>query len=62
MCRHVQGLCDKVAKSFENTHGVRVDPTTQVTICCGQSEAMAAAVFAGGLPTSLQSSHFAAPV
>lgn len=48
----MQGLCDKVAKSFENTHGVRVDPTTQITICCGQSEAMAAAVFAGKLRLS----------
>jgi aspartate/methionine/tyrosine aminotransferase len=45
--RHVQGVCEKVAEAFERAHGVRVDAATQITICCGQSEAMAAAVFAG---------------
>jgi aspartate/methionine/tyrosine aminotransferase len=49
----VQGVCEKVAEAFENTHGVKVDPKTQVTICCGQSEAMAASVFAGLLASTL---------
>ncbi|KAG0571922.1 hypothetical protein KC19_VG054100 [Ceratodon purpureus] len=44
--RHVQGVCEKVAEGFERAHGVRVDAATQISICCGQSEAMAAAVFA----------------
>ncbi|XP_024378374.1 uncharacterized protein [Physcomitrium patens] len=44
--RHVQGVCEKVAEAFEMSHGVRVDAATQITICCGQSEAMAATVFA----------------
>ncbi len=49
----MQGVCEKVAEAFENTHGVKVDPETQVTICCGQSEAMAASVFAGLLASTL---------
>lgn len=58
--RHVQGVCEKVAEAFEMSHGVRVDAATQITICCGQSEAMAATVFAGNschsrVPTSVTS-------
>jgi aspartate/methionine/tyrosine aminotransferase len=49
----VQGVCEKVAEAFENTHGVKVDPKTEVTICCGQSEAMAASVFAGLVASTL---------
>ncbi|OAE22453.1 hypothetical protein AXG93_3348s1110 [Marchantia polymorpha subsp. ruderalis] len=44
--RHVQGLCDQVAAMFETTQGLKVNPKTQVTICCGQSEALVAAVLA----------------
>ena len=43
----MQGVCEKVAEAFQRAHGLRVDAATQITICCGQSEAMAAAVFAG---------------
>lgn len=49
----MQGVCEKVAEAFEKVHGVRVDPTTQITICCGQSEAMAASVLAGTTPIPL---------
>lgn len=45
--RHVQSLCDKVAEGFGIAQGVRVNPYTQVTICCGQSEALVAAILAG---------------
>lgn len=55
--RHVQGVCEKVAKEFESSHGVKVDATTQITLCCGQSEAMAATMLSGTsnlpLPLSL---------
>ncbi|CAM6126596.1 unnamed protein product [Calypogeia fissa] len=44
--RHVQGLCDKVAACFEIAQGVKINPYTQVTICCGQSEALLAAILA----------------
>ncbi|KAJ7515465.1 hypothetical protein O6H91_22G014200 [Diphasiastrum complanatum] len=44
--RHVQGVCEKVASAFEMAHGVKVDPATEVTLCCGQSEALAAAILA----------------
>ncbi|KAL2323686.1 hypothetical protein Fmac_028065 [Flemingia macrophylla] len=44
--RHVQGLCDHVAKMAKEMHGLDIDPLTDVAICCGQSEAFAAAIFA----------------
>jgi aspartate/methionine/tyrosine aminotransferase len=44
--KHLQGLCDEVAAQFEGSQGMRVDPCTEVTICCGQSEALVAAVLA----------------
>ncbi|CAO2824335.1 unnamed protein product [Amaranthus hypochondriacus] len=44
--RHVQGICDHVAKNMKNIHGLDVDPMTDIVICCGQTEAFAAAMFA----------------
>ncbi|KAL6339767.1 hypothetical protein AAG906_034853 [Vitis piasezkii] len=47
-CRtlHVQGICDYLARKMKEMHGLDVDPLTDIAICCGQSEAFAAAVFA----------------
>ncbi|EXB95710.1 Kynurenine--oxoglutarate transaminase 1 [Morus notabilis] len=44
--RHVQGICDLLAKKVKIMHGLNVNPLTDIAICCGQSEAFAAAVFA----------------
>ncbi|KAM0859207.1 hypothetical protein ACQ4PT_047348 [Festuca glaucescens] len=44
--RHVQGVCDVLAETMKRDHGLRVDPLTDFAICCGQSEAFAAAIFA----------------
>lgn len=44
--RHVQGICDHVAKIIKHMHGLDVEPLTDIAICCGQSEAFAAAMFA----------------
>ncbi|KAH7405113.1 hypothetical protein KP509_15G057000 [Ceratopteris richardii] len=43
--RHVQAACDEVAKHFSETQGVQIDPTN-ITLCCGQSEAFAASIMA----------------
>lgn len=43
--RHVQAVCEMVARVFNSTQGVQVDPLN-VTVCCGQSEAFAASVLA----------------
>ncbi|KZV44146.1 kynurenine--oxoglutarate transaminase 1-like [Dorcoceras hygrometricum] len=44
--RHVQGICDYVARNTKEMHGIDVDPDTDIVICCGQSEAFAATMFA----------------
>ncbi|KAI8574807.1 hypothetical protein RHMOL_Rhmol01G0382200 [Rhododendron molle] len=44
--RHVQGICDHVAKIIKYMHGLDVEPLTDIAICCGQSEAFAATTFA----------------
>ncbi|KAL2900243.1 Kynurenine--oxoglutarate transaminase [Bienertia sinuspersici] len=44
--RHVQEICDFVAKNMKDIHGLDVDPKTDIVICCGQTEAFAAAMFA----------------
>ncbi|KAL7112566.1 hypothetical protein ACP275_04G010100 [Erythranthe tilingii] len=44
--RHVQGICDHVACKMKEMHGITVDPLTDIVICCGQSEAFAATIFA----------------
>ncbi|XP_052169334.1 uncharacterized protein LOC127786049 [Oryza glaberrima] len=44
--RHVQGICDVLAETMKRRHGLRVDPLTDFAVCCGQSEAFAAAIFA----------------
>ncbi|KAA3454612.1 kynurenine--oxoglutarate transaminase-like [Gossypium australe] len=43
--RHVQGICDQLALKMKKTHGLNVNPLTDIAICCGQSEAFAAAIF-----------------
>lgn len=47
--RHVQEMCDHLAKIVKNMHGLDVNPRTDLAICCGQTEAFAAAVFASKL-------------
>ncbi|KAG9459569.1 hypothetical protein H6P81_004077 [Aristolochia fimbriata] len=44
--RHVQGICDCLALLIKEKHGLDVNPLTDIAICCGQSEAFAAAIFA----------------
>ncbi|XP_077240830.1 uncharacterized protein LOC143881571 [Tasmannia lanceolata] len=44
--RHVQGICDYLAKLMKQKHDLDVNPLMDIAICCGQSEAFAAAVFA----------------
>ncbi|XP_023757527.1 uncharacterized protein LOC111906019 isoform X2 [Lactuca sativa] len=44
--RHVQGICDLVADKMKQMHGLDVDPLTDIAICCGQTEAFAATMFA----------------
>ncbi|KAI7992001.1 Kynurenine--oxoglutarate transaminase [Camellia lanceoleosa] len=44
--RHVQGICDHVAKIMKHMHGLDFNPLTDIAICCGQSEAFAATMFA----------------
>ncbi|KAK3194212.1 hypothetical protein Dsin_025522 [Dipteronia sinensis] len=44
--RHVQGICDQLAKLLKEMYSLDVDPLTDIAICCGQTEAFAAAVFA----------------
>lgn len=44
--RHVQGICEHLAKMVKEMHGLDIDPETDVAICCGQTEAFAAAIFA----------------
>lgn len=44
--RHVQGICDHVARNVKEMHGLEVDPMTDIVICCGQTEAFAATMFA----------------
>ncbi|KAH1089428.1 hypothetical protein J1N35_016685 [Gossypium stocksii] len=43
--RHVQGICDQLALKMKQMHGLNVNPLTDIAICCGQSEAFAAAIF-----------------
>ncbi|KAL5996308.1 hypothetical protein ACLOJK_026384 [Asimina triloba] len=44
--RHVQGICDSLAELMKENYGLDVDPSTDIAICCGQTEAFAAAVLA----------------
>ncbi|MBA0768407.1 hypothetical protein Gotri_017209 [Gossypium trilobum] len=43
--QHVQGICDQLALKMKKTHGLDVNPLTDIAICCGQTEAFAAAIF-----------------
>ncbi|KAK6937327.1 Aminotransferase, class I/classII [Dillenia turbinata] len=47
--RHVQGICDLLARKMKEMHGLDVDPQTDIAICCGQTEAFASAIFASTL-------------
>ncbi|KAF3436512.1 hypothetical protein FNV43_RR23604 [Rhamnella rubrinervis] len=44
--RHVQGICDHLAEMVKKMHGLDINSLTDIAICCGQTEAFAAAVFA----------------
>ncbi|CAL9024013.1 unnamed protein product [Prunus brigantina] len=44
--RHVPGICDLLANIMKQIHGLDINPLTDIAICCGQSEAFAAAAFA----------------
>src|ERR1019366_3474092 len=39
-------LRDAIARKFERTQGVRVDPEREITVCCGSTEAMMATMMA----------------
>ncbi len=39
-------LRDAIAEKFERTQGLRVDPETEITICCGSTEAMMSSMMA----------------
>jgi aspartate/methionine/tyrosine aminotransferase len=41
-----KNLRNAIARKFEATQGVRVDPEREVTVCCGSTEAMMAALMA----------------
>src|SRR5260370_7161329 len=43
-------LRDAVVEEFERTQGVKYDPELEVTICCGSTEAMLAAMMAIIIP------------
>nr|CAD1840069.1 unnamed protein product [Ananas comosus var. bracteatus] len=43
---HVQGICDLLAESMKRNHGLDLNPLTDFVICCGQTEAFAASIFA----------------
>lgn len=53
--RHVQGICDVLAETARRDHGLDADPLTDFVICCGQSEAFAAAIFAS---STANNAHF----
>ena len=42
----MQGICDLVADKMKQMHGLAYDPVTDIAICCGQTEAFAATMFA----------------
>lgn len=50
----MQGICDQLAEIVKKTHGLDINPLTDIAICCGQTEAFAAAVFAS-MPHTIQS-------
>jgi aminotransferase len=41
-----EALRDAIAEKFARTQGVQVDPETQITVCCGSTEAMMSAMMA----------------
>jgi len=41
-----KSLRDAIARKFEATQGLRVDPEREITVCCGSTEAMMAAMMA----------------
>jgi aspartate/methionine/tyrosine aminotransferase len=45
----VQEICDHLVMMVKKMHGLDVNPLSDIAICCGQTEAFAAAVFASKL-------------
>src|SRR5216683_7465789 len=41
-----KALRDAIAEKFARTQGVQVDPEREITVCCGSTEAMMAAMMA----------------
>ncbi|KAI0530945.1 hypothetical protein KFK09_000493 [Dendrobium nobile] len=44
--RDVQGICELLEAKMKRDHGLQINPLTDVVICCGQTEAFAASIFA----------------
>ncbi|XP_074325578.1 uncharacterized protein LOC141663686 [Apium graveolens] len=44
--RHIQEISDNLADKMKQMHGLDVDPVTDIVICCGQTEAFSATMFA----------------
>ncbi|KAJ3691848.1 hypothetical protein LUZ61_021012 [Rhynchospora tenuis] len=44
--RHVQGICHLLATQMKHRHGIAANALSDFVICCGQSEAFAASIFA----------------
>lgn len=43
----MQGICELLEEKMKRDHGLEINPLTDVVICCGQTEAFMAAIFAG---------------
>jgi len=41
-----KSLRNAIAEKFERTHGIAIDPEREITVCCGSTEAMMAAMMA----------------
>src|SRR5947199_2104634 len=41
-----KSLRDSIAKKYETDYGLKIDPESQITVCCGSTEAMMSAMLA----------------
>jgi aminotransferase len=41
-----KSLRDSIARKFETDYGLKIDPETEITVCCGSTEAMMSAMLA----------------
>src|SRR5438552_796924 len=41
-----KSLRDSIAKKYETDYGLRIDPESDITVCCGSTEAMMSAMLA----------------